>query len=117
MPGCSARHPGIRLQIDDGTTHQIEEWLANLVKRITARGDYCMVATWPWIATEVAAGELAATRIVDPVLSQTFCLAIGGRRQPSAGVRAVADIVRELMPSQGWQTTMGSHAWPVSWVS
>ncbi|MEP6971722.1 MAG: LysR family transcriptional regulator, partial [Betaproteobacteria bacterium] len=188
-----ARHPGIRLQIDDGTTHQIEEWLAegrcdlgvmsrvpslerieswplfalpllltskagapqtaqesvpfaaladialiaptvpnggrmlleeearrrgmrlnivqevnsaNLVKRITALGDYCMVATWPWVATEVAAGELTATRIVDPVLSQTFCLAIGGRRQPSAGVRAVADIVRELMPSQGWQTTM-----------
>ena len=189
------RHPGIKLQIDDGTTHQIEEWLAegrcdlgvmsrvpslelieswplfslqlllvskagapettratvpfsvladipliaptapnggrmlleeearrrgmrlnialevnsaSLVKRITGRGEFCMVATWPWVATEVAAGELAATRIVDPVLTQTFCLAIGGRRQPSAAVRAVAEIVRDLMPSEGWQTTMDS---------
>lgn len=185
------RHPGIRVQVDDGTTHQIEEWLAegrcdlgvmsrapslerieswplfslplllvskagapqtaratvpfsalsavalitptapnggrmlieeearsrgmrlniaqevnsaSLVKRITARGDFCMVATWPWIATEVAAGELSATRIVEPELRQTFCLAVGGRRQPSAAVRAVAAIVRELLPSEGWQT-------------
>ncbi len=189
------RHPGIALQVDDGTTHQIEEWLAegrcdlgvmsrvpsldrveswplfslplllvskagapqtaratlpfsalagialiaptapnggrmlleeearrrgmrlniavevnsaNLVKRLTARGEYCMVATWPWVATEVASGELAAIRIVEPVLRQTFCLAIGGRRQPSAAVRAVAAIVRKLMPSEGWQTRMGS---------
>lgn len=187
------RHPGIRLQIDDGTTHQIEEWLAegrcdlgvmsrmpslerieswplfslplllagpagaphtsgptlpfaelagialiaptapnggrmlleeearrrgmrldivqevnsaSLVKRITERGGVYMVATWPWVATEVAAGTLSATRIVDPVLRQTFCLAVGGRRQPSAAVRAVAGIVRELMPSAGWQTAM-----------
>lgn len=185
------RHPDIRVQIDDGTTHQIEEWLAegrcdlgvmsrvpslehieswplfslplmlvsgagarqtaratlafsaladieliaptapnggrmlleeearrrgmrlnivqevnsaSLVKRITARGDYCMVATWPWVATEVVAGELSASRIVSPVLQQTFCLAVGGRRQPSAAVRAVADIVRELLPSRDWQT-------------
>lgn len=183
------RHPGIRLQIDDGTTHQIEEWLAegrcdlgvmsrvpsldritswplfslplllvsragaahtaveqipfdaladiplvaptapnggrmlveeearrrgirlniglevnsaSLVKRITAHGDYCMIATWPWVATEVAAGELAATRLVDPELRQTFCLAVGGRRQPSAAVQAVAQIVRERMASQDW---------------
>lgn len=188
------RHPGIELQVDDGTTHQIEQWLtegrcdlgvmsrvpsldlveswplfslqlllvsragapqtasttvpfsalaeialiaptapnggrmlleeearrrgirlniaaevnsASLVKRLTARGDYCMVATWPWVATEVESGELAAVRIVEPVLSQSFCLAIGGRRQPSAAVRAVATIVRELMPSKGWQTRMG----------
>ena len=67
-----------------------------------------MVATWPWIATEVAAGELAATLLVKPVLCQTFCLAVGGRRPPSAAVRAVADIVRELMPSQGWQTAAGA---------
>lgn len=184
------RHPGIRLQIDDGTTHQIEEWLAegrcdlgvmsrvpslerleswplfslplllvsragapqtvraqvpfsaladialvaptapnggrmlveeearrrgmrlnialevnsaSLVKRITSRGEYMMIATWPWVATEVAAGELAATQLVEPVLRQTFCLAVGGRHQPSAAVRAVAAIVRELMPSKGWQ--------------
>ncbi|MCW5641905.1 MAG: LysR family transcriptional regulator [Rhodoferax sp.] len=189
------RHPSIRLQISDGTTHQIEEWLADgrcdlgvmsrapspehieawplfslplllvsragaaqtarptlpfsaladvalvaptapnggrmlleeearrrglrlniaqevnsasLVKHFTAQGDFCMVATWPWVAVEVAAGVLAATRIVNPVLRQTFSLAVGGRRQPSAAVRAVADIVRELMPSRGWQTTMGS---------
>ncbi len=184
------RHPAVRLQIDDGTTHQIEEWLAegrcdlgvmsrapslahiealplfslplllvaragpalalprrfpfaalaevplvvptapnggrmlieeearrrgmrlnivaevnsaSLVKRMTARGDYCMIATWPWIATEVAAGELTATRLVQPELRQTFCLAIGGRRQPSAAVRAVAQIVRERMPSTEWR--------------
>ncbi len=190
-----ARHPEIRLLVDDGTTHQIEEWLAegrcdlgvmsrvpslehieswplfslplllasragapetaraslpfsalagialiaptapnggrmlleeearrrglrlnivqevnsaSLVKRLTARGDFCMVATWPWVAIEVASGELSTARIVNPVLRQTFCLAVGGRRQPSAAVRAVADIVRELMPSQGWQTSMGS---------
>lgn len=187
------RHPAVRLQIDDGTTHQIEEWLAegrcdlgvmsrapslehietvplfslplllvaragtaltapaqlafsaladvplvmptapnggrmlveeearrrgmrlniasevnsaSLVKRITARGDYLMIATWPWVATEVAAGELAATRLVEPELRQTFCLAVGGRRQPSAAVRAVAQIVRELMPSPEWRMHM-----------
>lgn len=195
LSATCARHPAIRLQIDDGTTHQIEEWLADgrcdlgvmsrvpslerieswplfslplllvsragapqtqhaqlpfaaladialvaptapnggrmlveeearrrgmrlnialevnsasLVKRITGRGEYMMIATWPWIATEVAVGELAATQLVDPVLRQTFCLAVGGRRQPSAAVRAVAEIVRELMPSQGWQTTVGA---------
>lgn len=184
------RHPGVRLQIDDGTTHQIEEWLAegrcdlgvmsrtpalehiaseplfslplllvaragaaltapaqlafraladvplvaptvpiggrmlveeearrrgirlnialevnsaSLVKRITACGDYCMVATWPWVATEVAAGELSASLLVEPELRQTFCLAIGGRRPPSAAVRAVAQIVRESMPSRAWR--------------
>lgn len=184
------RHPGVRLQIDDGTTHQIEEWLAegrcdlgvmsrisalahiqssplfslplllvarsgmaltaleqipfsaladvqlimptapnggrmlveeearrrgiqlniaaevnsaSLVKRITARGDYFMIATWPWVATEVAAGDLNASRLVEPELRQTFCLAMGGRRQPSAAVRAVAQIVRELMPSREWR--------------
>lgn len=189
------RHPDIRVQIDDGTTHQIEEWLAegrcdlgvmshlptlehsefwplfklplllvssagarptacatlafsaladikliaptahnggrilleeeacrrgiqlnivqevnsaSLVKLITARSDYCMVATWPWVATEVLAGELSASRIVSPVLQQTFCLAVGGRRHPSAAVRAVANIVRELLPSKDWKINRGA---------
>lgn len=99
-----ARRRGMRLNI----VQEVNS--ASLVKRITARGDYCMVATWPWVATEVAAGALSASRIVSPVLRQTFCLAVGGRRQPSAAVRAVADIVRELLPSKGWQTNRGTPA-------
>jgi len=95
-----ARRRGIRLNI------VLEVNSANLVKRLTAMGEGFMVATWPWVAIEVAAGELSATRLVNPVLRQTFHLAVGGRRQPSAAVRAVATIVRELMPSEGWQTTM-----------
>ncbi|MBL8382942.1 MAG: LysR family transcriptional regulator [Burkholderiales bacterium] len=180
------RHPGVRLQIAEGTTRQIEEWLAegrvdlgllsnvpapahargqalfalplilvtragaaatarrtvsftrvaampqviaaapnggrllieeaarrmgltlnivlevnsiHLIKKIVAQGELASVITAPAVAAEVAAGELAVSRIVRPEIRQTFYLAVGGRRHPGPAVRVVADLVRQLAPA------------------
>jgi DNA-binding transcriptional LysR family regulator len=182
----AARYPGIRLQVAEGTTRQIEEWLADgrvdlgvvstappgsrteatrlftlpllvvsragdtelrsptlpfvrlaglpmvvstmpnggrvlieeearrhgfalnvvlevnsihLIKRLVARGGLYTIASPPAVAAEIAAGELAAARIVQPVIRQTFHLAIGGRRQPGAAVTTVAELVRAFRPA------------------
>ena len=183
-------HPDIRLQIAEGTTHQIEEWLADgrvdlgvlskaptsdlgeswplfsiplllvsrgngaaepggtvslaqlaeialviptapnggrllleeaaqrakltlnivlevnsnyLIKRLVAAGDLSMVATWPSVSAEIASGELRSRALYDPVIRQTFYLAIGGRRAPARSVRAVADAIRQFVPLPDWQ--------------
>jgi DNA-binding transcriptional LysR family regulator len=183
-------HPGIRLQISEGTTHQIEEWLADgrvdlgvlskaptselaeswplfsiplllvsrgtgtaepgatvslaqlaqiplviptapnggrllleeaarraklslnialevnsnhLIKRLVAAGNLSMVATWPSVSAEIASGELRSRALYDPVIRQTFYLAIGGRRAPARSVRAVAGIVQQFSPLPDWQ--------------
>ena len=183
-------HPDIRLQISEGTTHQIEEWLADgrvdlgvlskaptsdlgeswplfsiplllvsrgndaaepdgnvslaqlaeiplviptapnggrllleeaarrakltlnialevnsnyLIKRLVAAGDLSMVATWPSVSAEIASGELRSRVLYDPVIRQTFYVAIGGRRAPARSVRAVAAIVQQFAPLPGWQ--------------
>jgi DNA-binding transcriptional LysR family regulator len=183
-------HPGIRLQIAEGTTHQIEEWLADgradlgvmskapssdlaeswplfsiplllvsrgigasnsastvslaevasiplaiptapnggrllleeaarrakltlnivlevnsnhLIKRLVAASELSMVATWPSVSAEIASGELRFRALCDPVIRQTFYLAIGGRRAPARTVRAVADAIRKFVPLPDWQ--------------
>lgn len=182
----TARYPGIRLQVAEGTTRQIEEWLADgrvdlgvvstappgsrteatrlftvpllvvsrardpelqrptlpftrlaelpiviatmpnggrvlideearrqgvtlnvvleinsihLIKRLVARGGLYTIASPTAVAAEIAGGELAAARIVQPVIRQAFHLAIGGRREPGAAVRIVADLVRAFRPA------------------
>ena len=71
----------------------------HLIKRLVAAGGLYTIASPPAVATEIAAGELAAVRIVQPVMRQTFHLAIGGRRQPAAAISAVAELVRALAPT------------------
>lgn len=70
----------------------------HLIKRLVARGGLYTVASPTAVAAEIAAGELAAARIVQPVLRQTFHLVAGGRRRPGAAVAAVADLVRAFEP-------------------
>ncbi len=70
----------------------------HLIKRLVARGNYYTIATHPAVAAEIASGELAACRITRPEIKQTFYLAIGGRRSPSASVRAIADLVKKHSP-------------------
>jgi DNA-binding transcriptional LysR family regulator len=70
----------------------------HLIKRLVARGGLYTVASPPAVAAEIAAGELAAARIVQPVIRQTFYLATAGRRQPAAAVSAVAALVRAFDP-------------------
>ena len=183
-------HPGVRLQVAEGTTHQIEEWLADgradlgvmskapssdlaeswplfsiplllvsrgdgvsnpagivslaelstiplaiptapnggrllleeaarrakltlnivlevnsthLIKRLGAASELSMVATWPSVSAEIASGELKSRALCDPVIRQTFYLAIGGRRAPARTVRAVADSIRQFVPLPDWQ--------------
>jgi DNA-binding transcriptional LysR family regulator len=74
-----------------------------LIKRLVAAGDLSMVATWPSVSAEIASGELRSRVLCDPVIRQTFYLAIGGRRAPARSIRAVAGIVRQFVPLPDWQ--------------
>jgi DNA-binding transcriptional LysR family regulator len=74
-----------------------------LIKRLVAAGDLSMVATWPSVSAEIASGELRSRALYDPVIRQTFYLAIGGRRAPARSVRAVADAIRQFVPLPDWQ--------------
>lgn len=85
-----ARNQGIELDV------VIEVNSIHLIKRMVARGGLYTVATPPAVRTEIAASELSASRIVRPQIVQTFHLAIGGRRQPGAAVRAIAELLRRL---------------------
>ena len=181
----AARYPGIRLQVAEGTTRQIEEWLADgrvdlgvvsavppgsrdqatrlfvvplllvaragdpavrrrtipfarlmslpvviatmpnggrvlleeearrrqlalnvvleinsihLIKRLVAQGGLYTIASPSAVAAEIAAGELGAARLVQPILQQTFHLIIGGRREAGAAIRTVASLIRAFKP-------------------
>jgi hypothetical protein len=53
------------------------------------------------VASEVAAKELALSRIVSPEIRQTFYLVVGARRHASAAVQAVAVLLRDLAGALG----------------
>lgn len=76
----------------------------HLIKRLVAQGAFYTIASYPSVAAEVAAGELAVSRIVRPGIQQTFYLAIGGRRMPAAAVRAVAELVGGMSPPEGMRS-------------
>lgn len=73
----------------------------HLIKRLVARGGLYTIASPPSVCAEIAARELSAVRIVRPQILQTFHLALGGRRNPGAAVRTIADLVRALAQRMG----------------
>lgn len=86
-----ARRQGLRLNI------AAEVNSGHLTKRLVESGPLYTVSNGPSIDDEVRAGRLRAVPICQPELRQTFHLALGGRRQPSAAVRSIADLVRNLV--------------------
>lgn len=68
----------------------------HLAKEMVVAERLYMMATRLTVAAEVAAGVLAAIPIVMPEIQQTFFLVVAGRRNSSAAVRAVAQIVEQL---------------------
>ncbi len=73
-----------------------------LIKQVVAQGELCTVAAWPAVYLEVARGELAVSRLVEPELHHTYHLAIASRRHPTPAVEHVAEIVRGFVPAAGW---------------
>lgn len=68
----------------------------HVIKRLVAEGRGYTVALAPAIVSELEAGTLAASRIVRPILRQTFLLAFGAPERPTTATRAVAAIIREV---------------------
>jgi LysR family transcriptional regulator, nitrogen assimilation regulatory protein len=89
-----ARRRGIALNV------VLEVNSIHLIKRLVARGGSYTLASPPAVAAEIAAGELAAARVVRPEILQTFYLALGGR-PAGAAVSALATIIRELTMPRG----------------
>ncbi len=73
-----------------------------LIKRVVASSDLCTVAIWPTVYLEVARGELAASRLVDPELRHNYYLALAARRHPTPAVDCVADLIRRFRPAPDW---------------
>ncbi|MBM3538873.1 MAG: LysR family transcriptional regulator [Alphaproteobacteria bacterium] len=67
----------------------------HVIKHLVAEGRGYTATLAPVIAGELKAGTLAASRIVRPVLRQTFLLAFGTPDRPTTATRVVADIIRE----------------------
>ncbi len=87
-----ARRQGLTLNV------VLEVNSIHIIKRLVARGGVYTITSPTAVASEVAAGELAVSRIVQPVITQTFYLVIGGRRLPGAAISVVADLVRTFKP-------------------
>ncbi|CAG0977172.1 HTH-type transcriptional activator CmpR [Burkholderiales bacterium] len=85
-----ARRAGLELNV------AVEVNSIHVMKKLVARGGLYSLASQNAIADEVAAGELAGSRIVEPEIWQSFHLVIGGRRHAGAAVQAVAHLIREL---------------------
>jgi DNA-binding transcriptional LysR family regulator len=73
----------------------------HVMKKLVARGGLYSLASRSAVAAEVAAKELALSRIVSPQIRQTFYLVVGARRHASAAVQAVAGLVRDLAGRPG----------------
>jgi DNA-binding transcriptional LysR family regulator len=83
-----ARRRGLRLNI------AAEVDSGHLTKRLVQGGAFFTVSNGPSVEDELGRGLLAAVPICQPELRQTFHLAVAARRQPSAAVRHVAELVR-----------------------
>ncbi len=90
-----ARNAGIALNV------VVELNSIHVMKKLVARGGLYSLASAGAVATEVAASELALSRIVAPEIRQTFYLVVGARRHASAAVQAVAALVRDLARTHG----------------
>jgi DNA-binding transcriptional LysR family regulator len=90
-----ARQRGVELRV-------VLELNSNyLAKQLVARRAGYWIASRPVIEPELRAGTLSASRIVRPQIRQRFYLAVAGQREPTAAVRAVADLVREAATAEG----------------
>ena len=85
-----ARNAGISLNV------VVELNSIHVMKKLVARGGLYSLASQSAVASEVAAKELALSRIVSPGIRQTLYLVVGARRHASAAVQAVAGLLREL---------------------
>jgi DNA-binding transcriptional LysR family regulator len=90
-----ARNAGIALNV------VVELTSIHVMKKLVARGGLYSLASRSAVAAEVAAKELALSRIVSPQIRQTFYLVVGARRHASAAVQAVAGLVRDLAGRPG----------------
>lgn len=90
-----ARNAGITLNV------VVELNSIHVMKKLVARGGLYSLASRSAVAAEVAAKELALSRIVSPEIRQTFYLVVGARRHASAAVQAVARLVRDLAGGLG----------------
>jgi LysR family nitrogen assimilation transcriptional regulator len=84
-----ARQRGVRLNV------AMDVYSIHLIKKIVRDGLAYTVAFASAIADELASGQLAASRIVAPTMTQAFYLWTSPARRPSAAVRAVARLIRE----------------------
>jgi DNA-binding transcriptional LysR family regulator len=90
-----ARNAGVVLNV------VVELNSIHVMKKLVARGGLYSLASRSAVAAEVAAKELALSRIVSPEIRQTFYLVVGARRHASAAVQAVAALVRNLAGPRG----------------
>lgn len=72
----------------------------HLTKKLVREGLAYSVAVKSAIVDELAAGQLAAARIVAPQLREHYFLSLSPARRPSAAVRAVAQAIRDLNRSR-----------------
>ena len=85
-----ARKAGIALNV------VVELNSIHVMKKLVARGGLYSLASPSAVAADVAAKQLALSRIVSPEIRQTFYLVVGARRHASAAVQATARLVRDL---------------------
>lgn len=90
-----ARNAGIALNV------VVELNSIHVMKKLVARGGLYSLASSSAVAAEVAAKQLALSRIVSPEIRQTFYLVVGARRHASAAVQAVAELLRGLAGGPG----------------
>ena len=90
-----ARNAGIALNV------VVELNSIHVMKKLVARGGLYSLASPSAVAAEVAAKQLALSRIVSPEIRQTFYLVVGARRHASAAVQRVAELLRDLARGLG----------------
>jgi len=89
-----ARRRGVRLNV------AMEVYSIHLIKKLVRDGLAYTIAFASSIAEEVQTGQLAATSIAEPSMTQAFYLSTSPARRPSAAVRAVAELIRTLTKAQ-----------------
>lgn len=85
-----AKRRGVRLNV------VMDVYSIHLIKKLVSDGLAYTIAIASSIADEVRKGQLAATRIAQPSITQAFYLSTSPAHRPSAAVRAVADLIRTL---------------------
>jgi DNA-binding transcriptional LysR family regulator len=85
-----AKRRGVRLNV------VMDVYSIHLIKKLVCDGLAYTVAFASSIADEIETGQLMATRIAQPSMTQAFYLSMTPARRPSAAVRTVAELLRTL---------------------